>query len=111
MADQVPAQVVTVTLPDGRSWTPKFVAAINAERCIGCGRCFRVCGREVLQMVGLTEDGERIPVGAVGDADDDEEYERKVMTIANQMNCVGCEACAKICPKKCYTHQPMELPE
>lgn len=102
--------VVTVTLPDGRSWTPRFVAAINDATCIGCGRCYKVCGREVLQMVGITEDGEQIAVGSVGDEDDDEEYERKVMTIANQMNCVGCEACAKICPKKCYTHTPMEAP-
>ncbi|MDY6956924.1 ferredoxin III, nif-specific [Candidatus Macondimonas diazotrophica] len=102
--------VVTVTLPDGRSWTPKFVADINDATCIGCGRCFRVCGRDVLQMVGVTEDGEQIAVGSAGDEDDDEEYERKIMTIANQMNCVGCEACAKICPKKCYTHAPMEAP-
>ena len=102
--------VVTITLPDGRTWTPKFVAEINDATCIGCGRCHRVCGRDVLQMVGVTEDGEQIAVGAAGDKDDDEEYERKIMTIANQMNCVGCEACAKICPKKCYTHTPMEAP-
>jgi Nif-specific ferredoxin III len=84
---------VTITLPDGRSWTPKFVHAINEEKCIGCGRCFRVCGRDVLQLKGVNEDAE---------------YEKKVMTIVNQMNCVGCEACAKICPKKCYDHEVME---
>jgi Nif-specific ferredoxin III len=99
---------VTITLPDGRSWTPKFVHAINEEKCIGCGRCFRVCGRDVLQLVGVTDDGEFIPVVLGSDDDDDEEYERKVMTISNQMNCVGCEACAKICPKKCYDHEVME---
>ena len=41
------------------------------------------------------------------DADDDdadEEYEKKVMTIAHGELCIGCTACAKICPKKCYTH-------
>ncbi len=54
---------------------------IAEEKCIGCGRCFRVCGREVLQMVGLTESGKRVPV--VGGDDDDYEYERKIMTIAN----------------------------
>jgi formate hydrogenlyase subunit 6/NADH:ubiquinone oxidoreductase subunit I len=26
------------------------------------------------------------------------------MTIAHQALCIGCTACAKICPKKCYTH-------
>lgn len=98
---------VTITLPDGRSWTPKFVRAINEEKCIGCGRCFRVCGRDVLQLKGVTEDGEYVEV-VLDDDDDEGEYEKKVMTIANQMNCVGCEACAKICPKKCYDHEVME---
>lgn len=97
--------VVTITLPDGRSWTPKFVHNINQEKCIGCGRCFRVCGREVLQLVGIGEDGEVIAL-ELGE-DDDDEYEKKVMTVANDKNCVGCEACLKICPKKCYTHAPM----
>lgn len=98
----------TVTLPSGKSWEPRFASSINEAKCIGCGRCFKVCGREVLQLVGLSEDGERIPVSAgLDDEDeDDEEYQRKVMTIANGANCVGCEACMKICPKKCFTHAP-----
>jgi Nif-specific ferredoxin III len=100
---------VTITLPDGRSWTPKFVHAINEEKCIGCGRCFRVCGRDVLQLKGVNEDGEYVEVALDDDDDDEGEYEKKVMTIANQMNCVGCEACAKICPKKCYDHEVMEV--
>ena len=98
---------VTITLPDGRSWTPKFVHSINEEKCIGCGRCFRVCGRGVLELKGVNEDGEYVEV-AIDDDDDEGEYDKKVMTIANQMNCVGCEACAKICPKKCYDHEVME---
>ncbi len=97
--------VVTITLPDGRSWVPKFVSKIDPEKCIGCGRCFRVCGRGVLQLVGIDDEGEVIPLD-LGE-DDDDEYEKKVMTVANQKNCVGCEACAKICPKKCYTHEAM----
>ncbi len=96
---------ITVTMPDGRTWVPKFVKEINQEKCIGCGRCFKVCGRDVLQLVGINDEGEYVAVG-VGE-DDDDEYEKKVMTIANQMNCVGCEACMKICPKKCYTHEAM----
>ena len=99
---------VTITMPDGRTWTPKFVKEINQDTCIGCGRCFKVCGRDVLQLVGIGDDGEIIKLAL--DEDDDDEYEKKVMTVANQLNCVGCEACAKICPKKCYTHTPMENP-
>jgi Nif-specific ferredoxin III len=94
-----------VTLPGGRVWEPRFAQSIDEAKCIGCGRCVKVCGREVLQLVGLTSEGERIPVSAEPDDDaDDEEYERKIMTIANGGNCVGCEACMKICPKKCFTH-------
>ncbi len=92
----------TVTLPSGATWTPTFVQEIDEEKCIGCGRCFRVCPRGVLELVGLDEEGERISLDP--DGDEDEEYEKKVMTIAHQELCIGCTACAKICPKKCYTH-------
>lgn len=93
----------TVTLPSGEVWTPQFVTELNQDTCIGCGRCFRVCARDVLQLVGLTDEGELV---AVDSDDDDDEYEKRVMTVAHPENCVGCEACAKICPKKCYSHAP-----
>ena len=35
--------VVTITLPDGRSWVPKFVKGIDQEKCIGCGICTAKC--------------------------------------------------------------------
>jgi Nif-specific ferredoxin III len=96
----------TVTLPGGVQWTPRFAQSIDESKCIGCGRCFRVCAREVLQLVGLDEDGQRVAVSADPDEDEDEEYEKKIMTIANPGNCIGCQACMRICPKKCYTHAP-----
>jgi len=61
----------TVTLPSGELWVPQFVAAINAEKCIGCGRCFKVCSRDVLNLVGVDEDGNYIAVDIDGDDDDD----------------------------------------
>ena len=90
-----------VTMPSGEVWTPTFVQKIDDTKCIGCGRCFKVCPRGVLELVGLNEDGEYVHVDDDGD---DDEYEKKVMTIAHQELCIGCTACAKICPKKCYTH-------
>lgn len=97
----------TVTLPSGAIWTPHFVADINQEKCIGCARCVRVCANAVLALAGVTEDGELIAMDP--DDDEDEEYEKKVMTIANKANCIGCQACSKVCPKKCYTHAPAEI--
>ncbi len=99
--------VVTITLPDGRSWIPRFVRNIDQEKCIGCGRCFRVCGRELQHLAGINDEGELIPFNGLDAEDDDAEYEKKIMTIANPKNCIGCEACSKICPKKCYTHEAM----
>ena len=99
----------SVTLPSGEIWTPRFVAELNQEKCIGCARCVRVCAREVLALVGVTEDGDIISIDPDSDEDEDEEYEKKVMTIAHKENCVGCEACSKVCPKKCYTHAAAEL--
>lgn len=96
----------TVILPSGKLWIPQFVSEINQDKCIGCGRCYKVCGRDVLTMVGINDEGEVIPV-SLDDEDDDEDYEKKVMSIANVANCIGCESCAKICPKQCYTHSAL----
>jgi Nif-specific ferredoxin III len=92
----------SVVLPGGNVWVPQFVDTIDQEKCIGCGRCYKVCGREVLELVGIDEDGQVVALS--GDEDEDDEYAKKVMSIAHVENCVGCEACAKICPKQCYTH-------
>ena len=97
----------SVTLPSGEIWTPQFATAIDAEKCIGCGRCFKVCARDVLTLIGIDEDGKAIPLDV--DGDDDDEYEKKVMSLSKKENCIGCEACAKICPRKCYTHAPAQI--
>jgi Nif-specific ferredoxin III len=94
-----------ITMPSGATWTPAFVETLNEDKCIGCGRCFKVCPRGVLELVGLNADGEYVRVDEDED-DDDGEYDKKVMTIAHKELCIGCTACAKICPKKCYTHAP-----
>ena len=94
----------SVTLPSGETWTRRFVQKIDEDKCIGCGRCFKVCPRGVLAMVGLDDEGQRVAVSDDDDDDDDAEYEKKVMTIAHQALCIGCTACSRICPKKCYTH-------
>ena len=34
------------TTRDGTPWEPAYLTAIDGERCIGCGRCYKVCARE-----------------------------------------------------------------
>ncbi|WP_018277209.1 ferredoxin III, nif-specific [Teredinibacter turnerae] len=87
----------------GEEWTPEFVTALNASTCIGCGRCYKVCPRDVFELVDRGD--------LVEDMDDDEDYddddEMKVMAIKNEMDCIGCKSCSRVCPKNCHTHEPM----
>ncbi len=87
----------------GITWEPRFAQSIDLEKCIGCGRCFKVCGQNVLSLRALNEDGEFV------EDEDDDEIERKVMTIANPQYCIGCQACSRICPNNCYTHEPLTV--
>jgi Nif-specific ferredoxin III len=86
----------------GNTWTPKFAQEIDKDKCIGCGRCIKVCGYPVLDLKALNEEGEFV------DDEEDDEIERKVMVVAHPENCIGCQACARICPKNCYTHATLE---
>ena len=80
----------------GAPWEPVYLLAIDGEVCLGCGRCFKVCGRDVLAMQALDEDGDVTEVEG--------EAERFVMTIAHADDCIGCGACARVCAKNCQTH-------
>ncbi len=92
------------TTRDGRPWEPRYLVAIEGKTCIGCGRCYKVCGREVMTLKGIGEDGEMVDL----DDDDDDEIERKVMVMADSGACIGCGACARVCPTDCQTHAPAE---
>ena len=36
---------------DGTPWEPQFVTALDQNACIGCGRCYKVCPRDVFDLV------------------------------------------------------------
>ncbi len=87
-----------------KAWTPQFLQKINWETCLGCGRCFKACGRGVMTLIALNDEGE-----IVDEDEDDDEVERKVMSIANAENCIGCQACDRVCPKGCHVYEPLPV--
>lgn len=91
---------------DGRGWVPEYLISINDKVCIGCGRCFKVCGRNVMTLKGVNDDGEFVAL----EDDEDEEFEKKVMTMNDAGACIGCGACARVCPTNCQTHDAHPAP-
>jgi len=95
------SEFVTGTTFGGTVWTPSYVTDLNQRNCIGCGRCFKVCPRDVFDLIEREE---------VEDFDDDygdfeDDDNTMVMSLKNAADCIGCEACSKVCPKECFTHE------
>lgn len=100
--------MITGITRGGEEYTPSFVIALDQGKCIGCGRCFKVCPRDVLDLIErselITDEDEDY-----GDDDDFSDDTAMVMSLKNAMDCIGCESCARICTKKCFTHEPQSL--
>ncbi|WP_295882890.1 ferredoxin III, nif-specific [uncultured Thiohalocapsa sp.] len=90
----------------GVEWTPAFVTSLNQANCIGCGRCFKVCPRDVFELI----DRDDLELDDDDDFDDDfDEAPGMVMNLKNVMDCIGCESCSRVCPKNCLTHEPVAM--
>ncbi len=93
---------ITGKTKGGDSWEPQFISEIDQDSCIGCGRCYKVCSRDVFNLVEKDDN----------DEDDDyydEDEMMMVMTIENEGDCIGCMACSKVCPKNCQSFAPAAL--
>jgi Nif-specific ferredoxin III len=80
---------------DKSEWTPTFIESIDPEKCIGCGRCYKVCSRSVLAPEDLE--------------DEETESVRMIMTVASGNKCIGCAACAVTCGKKAFRLTPLTV--
>lgn len=90
----------------GATWTPQFVQSIEQTRCIGCGRCYKVCPRNVFDLVDRAD---VLAEEEIDDYEDLDEDRAQVMSIAHASDCIGCSACSRVCPKNCFTHAPLLL--
>lgn len=88
--------MITGLTKGGTEWTPHFATSLDQAKCIGCGRCYKVCPRNVLDLVERELD----------DDDDSEDDNMMVMSLANPADCIGCGSCGRVCPKSCYTYAP-----
>ena len=98
------SEIITGITRGGREWTPAFVTALDQKRCIGCGRCFKVCPRNVFELIEREAADE--------DDDDDDGFSddtSMVMSLNDPLDCIGCQACSKVCPKDCHSHSPEPL--
>lgn len=96
------SEMITGLTRGGASWTPEFIVAINQKECIGCGRCYKVCPRNVFELVEREGDED----------DDDDDFSddvAMVMTIVDALDCIGCGSCARVCSKKCHSHAAAAL--
>jgi Nif-specific ferredoxin III len=85
----------TAVTRGGTPWTPQYVEAIDPKVCIGCGRCYKVCPRDVLTLEDRGDDEV--------DDDWDDEDAKAMMVVKNAMDCIGCGACGRTCPKDCFS--------
>ncbi|MEY6433344.1 ferredoxin III, nif-specific [Thioalkalicoccus limnaeus] len=89
----------------GAQWVPAFVVSLDWNRCIGCGRCYKVCPRDVFELV----DREDLELDDLDDDDGFSDDTSMVMSVKDLLDCIGCQACSRVCPKGCLSHAPHAL--
>ena len=99
-------EIITGLTLNGTVWTPQFATALEGKKCIGCGRCYKVCPRDVLDLI---DRGEEMELDDCDSEDYDEDDTASVMTLKNPGDCIGCGACGRVCPKGCYSYSSLPV--
>ena len=95
----------------GTAYTPEFITTLDQSKCIGCGRCFKTCPRDVFDLVDRDDlDLDDLDDDSWDDDDGFSDDTAMVMSLKDPMDCIGCKACIKVCPKSCMTHEPQPQP-
>ena len=98
--------LITGITRGGVAWTPAFVVNLNQKLCIGCGRCYKVCPRDVFELI------DRDDLDLDDDDDDGDGFDEApgmVMSLDNALDCIGCQSCSRVCPKGCLSHEALAL--
>jgi Nif-specific ferredoxin III len=74
-----------------KEYTPRFVKAVDDEKCIGCGRCMKICAHGVLAPKEV----------------DEEDSAKMFASVTNPDDCIGCEACGRTCKKGAFSFEPV----
>ncbi len=72
-----------------KEYVPRFVKAVDDEKCIGCGRCMKICAHGVLAPKEV----------------DEEDSAKMFASVANPDDCIGCEACGRTCKKGAFSFE------
>jgi len=88
---------------DGTPWEPAYLIAIDGDKCIGCGRCYKVCSRDVMHLMGVDEGGQLVACAA--EDDDDEEFVRKVMVLDTPATALAAARVTASARRNCQTHE------
>ena len=78
----------------GQEWIPRFVDRIDQAKCLGCGRCYKACGRTVFELVEFVDEDDMVS---------------QRMSVANADDCIGCQACLRVCIKQCPSFESSYL--
>ena len=71
-----------------------YIVVVNEQMCVGCGKCVKVCPRDVLQLIPKSA---RVAITC-----STKDKLKAVMDVC-KVGCIHCGKCVKTCPAKAIT--------